>query len=193
MNIQDFNPRSTYEQTQGLANLLPVGEVWKAKNIQDSVLRRFLASLSKEVNRAEGAAYGEARSFIPNEDTTDVVPWESFVGIPTGCFDTNYSEKERRINVIIKLGYLNLQTLQDYYDLADKLGVVINTVDVTSTPGTIIISVVDLNPDNVFNLYFDSANDPVDGAFVFGSRTGQLYECLVRNYKSVFFDVLFTN
>lgn len=191
MNIVDFKAKNSTERVQELANSLPNGELWRAKNIPGSTFYKLLESLSLEFHRLDGEAYGLAESFIINEQTTEVLGWEKFVGIPDQCFNLNFSEIQRRINVLIKLGYLNLQQNVDYFELGLQLNVIVQEVDDFTSPGTIIITVLDLAPDNVFNMDFSAFYDPVYGAFLFGSRTGALYECLVREYRPIFYDVQF--
>ncbi|MBK2123938.1 hypothetical protein IB691_01640 [Fangia hongkongensis] len=115
--------------------------------------------------------------------------WEKFVGIPEGCFDLEFTDLERRINILIKLGYLNLQVEQDYRDLADILNVEIVSFD-NSVYGTITITIVDLVPDT-FDLLFDPVLNPTYGAFIFGSKTDTLYQCLIQTYKPAFINVVF--
>ncbi|WP_200403516.1 hypothetical protein, partial [Fangia hongkongensis] len=124
-----------------------------------------------------------------NNTTSFLEEWEKFVGIPEGCFDLEFTDLERRINILIKLGYLNLQVEQDYRDLADILNVEIVSFD-NSVYGTITITIVDLVPDT-FDLLFDPVLNPTYGAFIFGSKTDTLYQCLIQTYKPAFINVVF--
>lgn len=189
-NVIDFKPKSDYQITQELANLLPDGEVWKAKNIEGSNFRKDLQAESLEFKRFQTELYGQAVSLMINKDTSDVLPWEKFLGIPDSCFNLNFTEEQRRINCQIKFGKLYLRTRADYEELASLLNVKIIDYDV-SQPWTLILTVEDLQPDNIFDLDFSPQYDPIFGAFLFGSLTGALFECLVRKYRRAPYDVQF--
>jgi uncharacterized protein YmfQ (DUF2313 family) len=189
-NIQDFSPSTEYELVQTLVNLMPTGKMWDALNIEDSNFRKLLKGLSIEFGRAEALIYTLASQFLPTRGNRFVDSWETFLGIPDDCFNTSGSIETRALQIMIKLGSLNLFTKEDYYHLADLLGIVLSGFD-NSTFGTIIITMQGLTPDNIFNMDFDPLNDPTYGAFIFGSPSARLYQCLVEHYKPAYIDVQF--
>jgi uncharacterized protein YmfQ (DUF2313 family) len=189
-NIQDFTPLDTPEQIDALANLLPFGEIWRAKNIPDSNVYRLLKAFSKEFSRMSASQYALASEFIPSKFMGFIEEWERFLGIPDGCLTTDVPDEIRRLNIIAKLGYLNLFTEQDYRDLAELYGLEVVSFD-NSVFGVIeiTISTGGLPPDNTFDMDFDTNLDP-EGAFIFGVLEEAFYSCLVQTYAPAFVQVI---
>jgi len=190
-NKQDFKIDDIEILTQGLSNLLPSGIAFNAKNIKESKLRLLLKSLSKEALRCTGDIYSLANEFIPNFDNSFIDIWERFVGIPDKCIPISRTDEERRINILIKLAYLNLEAEQDYYDLANLLNVELLNID-NSVFGRMGFEINDLGT-NSFPLLFDPALNPIVGAFLFGGQGVSIFKCLVRNYSPAHTYVTFKN
>ena len=58
----------------------------------------------------------------PANTTAFLEEWEASVGIPDDCFDTSGTIAERRLNIIAKFALMNVQTRQDFIDLAALFG-----------------------------------------------------------------------
>jgi uncharacterized protein YmfQ (DUF2313 family) len=125
INKQAFSVKSQSENIQALANLLPTGKAWTAKNITGTNLRNTLKALSIEIARSQSTLESLCDGYIPNFTTSFIEEWENELGIPDDCFSNTGTDAERRRNIIIKLAHMNLQTSQDYLNLADLLGLTI--------------------------------------------------------------------
>lgn len=126
----DFKVKTVEENAQSIADLMPSGDFWKAKNITNSNLRKFLNGFSVEIQRYQGETQSLAEDYIPNRTSSFIDEWERIVGIPDDCFTKDgvepgdsSSDEGRRRDIIVKLGYMNIQTQQDYIDLAAQFGV----------------------------------------------------------------------
>ena len=190
-NIQDFNIQDIEILTQSLANLMPNGKAFEAKNISESKMRALLLGLSQETRRATASIYSLAANFIPNLSDSYIEIWEKFLGIPDDCIPINQTEEQRRLHIIIKLAYLNLYSIDDYYKLAKLLGVEIVSYN-NSTFGSITITILN-QPDSKFPLLFDPSIELTYGAFVFGSSRQGIFQCLVQKYKPAHVEVIFVN
>lgn len=188
-NIQDFEPNTPYNATQALANLMPKGLVFEAKNINDSELRKLLIALSKEFSRAEAAMYVLASQFIPTLTVRFLQQWEEFLGIPDSCLLSDLPDLQRQKDIVLKFGLLNLFTKEDYYAVAELLGVEIVTFD-NSVFGVINIEINSGSnpPDNTFDMDFDIALDP-EGAFIFGDLGESIFRCVIEKYAPAFVQV----
>lgn len=189
-NIEDFNIQDIEEITQSLANLMPNGVAYRAKNIPDSKLRSLMKGLMGEGRRCSAQIYSLASKFTPNLTGSYIDIWEKFLGIPDDCFPINLTDEERRANILIKLAYLNLYGEQDYYDLANVLGIELTNID-NSVVGHLDFEYVE-KVDNSFPQLFDTNNDPVYGAFLFGQKTLDIFKCLVEKYSPANVAVSFT-
>lgn len=121
-----FTESHTLEQhAQSQADYLPQGKFWRAKNINDSNLRKLLRGLGASTKRQEdiyNQFWEELFIGTSNEFLDD---FEKAVGIPDDCFDGQGTIEERRLNVQIKLVSLYVSTEQDFIDLANLLGFII--------------------------------------------------------------------
>lgn len=126
----DFEVKTVEENAQSFSDLMPSGDFWKAKNISGSNLRNFLRGFSIEVQRYQGNIQSLSEDYIPNLTSSFIDEWEKVVGIPDDCFTKDgveignqESDDGRRRDIIVKLSFMNLQTQQDYIDLAAQFGV----------------------------------------------------------------------
>lgn len=117
--------RTIQEQAQSLANYLPGGDVFKAKNISTTNLRKFLVGLSGELVTSDGYLRSYSEEIIPDKTVLFINEWEKALGIPDDCFSATGSLNERRTHILIKLASLGVQTSQDFIDLAALFGLVI--------------------------------------------------------------------
>lgn len=118
--------------TQALANYLPGGEFYRAKNIEDSNFRKFLAGVSTEIIRIENKLKELADDYYIWTTDALLTEWERALGIPDTCFKVEGKTLDmRRRQVIAKLALSNVQTQEDFIFLACFLG-----FDITIETGT---------------------------------------------------------
>lgn len=125
IKASEFDIKTPDENAQSLADLHPDGIFWEAKNIDGSNFRQLLIGLAGEIQRAQSYIQSVAEDYIPNLTNSFINDWENIVGIPDDCFTKNgisegdqSSDAGRRRDILIKLSKMNLQTTQDYIDLA---------------------------------------------------------------------------
>lgn len=183
-NINDFRLKTLEENRQALSNCYPSSKAYEAKDIPESNFYKLMNSQAKEYQRANAKIANLASHFIPNNNNSEIDLWEQFLDIPDQCIKTNVSDEQRRLDIIAKLGYLNLQIKQDYYDLAELLNVeILSWVKNDVFDYTITIKSI---KNDEFPLLFDSNLDPTYGAFIFGSEAEQFFICLCLNYKPAY-------
>jgi len=125
-NPQDYLPLGKDKNAQSYADLMPRNKkLWASVNISDTIVRKFLEGLAGELDSFQDLEFVIASTYIPNFDDSMIDRWEELVGIPDKCFPNDGTDAERRRNIIIKLAFMNLQTQQDYFDLAAILGLTI--------------------------------------------------------------------
>jgi uncharacterized protein YmfQ (DUF2313 family) len=120
----------TKEQiAKSLKKYLPIGFLHEALNIANTNIFKMFAAFSGTFKRECDSEDYLKRELNP-ETTFDLISdWEKEVGIPDECFsNAGLSVEQRRNQVITKLT-AQVQTAQDFVDLAAKLG-----VEVTVTP-----------------------------------------------------------
>lgn len=118
-----FKSHSLEAHAQALANFLPNGELFRAKNIRDSVFRMLLRGLAHCNQDAESLIRTFDAELDISTTTAFLEAWEATVGIPDECFDRNVSVEIRRQQVLIKLASLGVQTADDFINLAAMYGV----------------------------------------------------------------------
>ena len=116
------------DHATALADYLPDGPLFEAKNISGSNLRDLLNGISGELKTAEGHLKTLSDEYNPMTTTAFLDEWERAVGIPDDCFSIASTDDERRLNILTKIAALGVQTEQDFIDLASIFG---KTVTVT--------------------------------------------------------------
>jgi len=115
----------THEQiTQSLANYLPGGELFRAKNLNNSNMRTFLGAMAQSILRLELKVQKVADEIYIQTTNDFIEEWEVVVGIPDECFKNpkDQSIEIRRKWVIVKLALMNTLTEDDWIFLAKYLG-----------------------------------------------------------------------
>ena len=132
-----FVPNSLEQNTQSLADYLPGGDYFRAKNINGSNFRRLLTAFAYEIGRTEAKIQELANEFYIPDTFNLIESWERFLGIPDKCFSIkNKTIEERRKQVIAKIALMNLTTTQDFIDLAAFFGVRVEIYSGTAVGGT---------------------------------------------------------
>ncbi len=193
------------EQAQSLANYLPGGRMFVAKNISGSNMRLLLDGLSEELLRVDEIIQLFRTEFLPDTTSTFISEWESSVGIPDSCFGdpVNYDIVERRLRVEVKLAWMNLQLRSDFIALAEKFGVVVTLLESGTIhssfpivfpmlvfadarePGHTIIIEFSLPPQIEFNNY--------EFPILFGDTRINFVQCLFNKLKPANVQILYTN
>jgi uncharacterized protein YmfQ (DUF2313 family) len=129
IKVSEFDIKTQDQNAQSLADLMPPGEFWRAFNITDSTSRKLLLGLATEIIRAQAYIESVANNYVPNRTTSFIDDWEKLVGIPDDCFTkegiengNQVDDAGRRRDIIVKLAKMNLQTEQDWIDLAAFFG-----------------------------------------------------------------------
>lgn len=117
--------QSLEQQAQTLANYLPGGRVFDAKNADGSNLRALLRGLAGEMVRVDEALYAFRDDINPTTTLYFLDEWEAALGIPDSCFDGMGSLDERRRDIALKLAASSVQTAADFETLGTLLGLTI--------------------------------------------------------------------
>lgn len=118
-----FKSHSAENHTQALANFLPDGDLYFAKNINDSLTRKLLRGLVGSFEGAEQLLVLWDKEMDVRYTVQLLEEWERTVGIPDECFNTDGTMDQRRTNVLIKLSALGVQTEADFINLAALFGI----------------------------------------------------------------------
>lgn len=118
--------RTQQQQAQTIANYLPGGKAFAAKNIITSNIRKLLLGFSVEFVTIDELIALFRRDTVPDTTENFIDEWEAALGIPDSCLSGTGTSIQRRLEFLIKLAGYGLQTAQDFIDLALKFGIVIN-------------------------------------------------------------------
>ncbi len=154
--MSDLIIRHTQEEAiNSLAAYLPGGELFESAYIPGTNFNALLAGLSGELLRAENFLFLYNSQFIPDDTTVFIEEWESAVGIPDDCFsiDEGDTNEERRLNILVKLASLGVQTAADFVNLALILGFT----------GVEVLPGVGSDDESVINGTFDTDSDWTKG------------------------------
>jgi len=116
---------SKEQQAQTIANYLPSGRVFSAKNLPDTVLRKLLLGFANELLRVDSLIAIFREDTVPDQTEFFIPEWERALGIPDDCFDGKGDDDSRRLSIITKLASLGIQTDPDFVALAAKFGVTV--------------------------------------------------------------------
>ncbi len=123
----EFVANSQSTNTQTLANYLPNGPLYLAKNIPNTNFRKMLESLALELIRKENALETIADQYYPFLTTTFLEEWESALRIPDDCFSVEgVSVEQRQRQVVAKLAIDKIITKADFIALAAFFGYTIS-------------------------------------------------------------------
>jgi uncharacterized protein YmfQ (DUF2313 family) len=177
-NMADFKQNTEAQNAQSFADVMPAGLVWNAKNKEGSILRLVLQALSQEMGRYQADVYQVATEAVPNFNATMLDEWEQVLGIPDDCIPLADNPTDRAFNIMLKLGYLNLQTEADYIRLANLLGL---SISISNSYPTMTINIAGFVPPSF----------PYTFPFVFGADSNNLFQCLVLKQRPAHIEVVF--
>ena len=191
ISAQSFAPKSSEDNTQSYADLMPTNKkLWASCNLSGTTIRLLLAAFSGELARFQDLEFQLANTYIPNFDNSMIERWEQDLGIPDSCFTNDGTDAERRRNIIIKLAYMNLQTQQDYFDLANLLGldIQISYADTSDAfPYTFPIALIS-EKEAKFTWFINISNVqeqtfPYTFQITFGESASELFQCICQKQK----------
>jgi uncharacterized protein YmfQ (DUF2313 family) len=188
------------KQAQTLANYLPSGKIFAAKNIIGTNIRKLLLGFATEISKVDSLIALFRRDTIPDTTQNYLDEWESALAIPDSCLKGDGTDDQRRIGVLIKLAGYGLQTAQDFVDLAAKFEITItaeggaNRGIYGKTPTisfgsdkearfTLVIVPLD-NIGEAFEYTFP---------FTFGTQDLATLECLFERFKPANVNLLYEN
>jgi len=189
--LRIFADRTIDQRLQTLADYIPNGAPFEAKNIPDSDLFALLTGLAREVERVDEKMNEISSEHDPRCTNSFLGEWESALGIPDGCFNADGNDDERRNHVLIKLG-LAVQTAQDFEDLGQTFGFdteVVGGAFYGTFPMAFPIVFFPTGTDARYTMIVDLPEElrpnvfPFVFPFVFGAREGNIIECLFDRLK----------
>ena len=122
-----FKDKTSSEATDSLVSFMPGGRPFLAARLPATKLRKLLVGLAGEILRVDGTLNEMTSEHDINTTTLLIEEWERALGIPDSCFSTDVDLPTRRLQVLVKLAKMGLQTEQDYIDLAALFGYTIET------------------------------------------------------------------
>ena len=117
-----FSDKTLEDQENSLALFMPEGDIFASKNEETSVFRKFIQGLSGELKRVYDGMNDLSEDYDINLTTELITNWESAVGIPDDCFPGTGDIATRRTHVLLKFAKMNVQTTDDFVNLAVSLG-----------------------------------------------------------------------
>ena len=187
------------DHTQALADYLPNGKMFEAKNIDDSNFRQLLRGFAGELFTAQGYLTTLEKEYFPDLTTLFLSEWEQALGIPDGCFLGTGTTEERRRDILVKLSALGVQTAEDFVGLAAVFGVTVvvqSGSDVAPFPMSFPLLFVNSASDAAYILLVDfpapiAVAFPYDFPVIFGDSTQVILKCLFRKLAPANCQVVF--
>lgn len=166
--------RERYEhQAQLLADYLPEGKFWTAKNVDESNLRKLLNGLGKEYVNIEDSLEWLRREtcILTTYDLIEV--WEYLYEIPdkNGIFEIDGKTiEQRRFNIFLKELMNGADRYEDWEYIAKCFGFNVRVRSATETDlevldnprYNIVVEFLDFEPPQTFTMYFDIYFSDVD-------------------------------
>jgi uncharacterized protein YmfQ (DUF2313 family) len=176
--------------TNSTAAFMPGGRIFAAKNEENSTLRNYLKGLSSELFRIDEQMNLMSEDYDVNLTVQFIEQWESAVGIPDSCFDNTGTLVERRQNVLAKIAKMNLNTTQDFIDLASIFGVEVEVrtgISEITFPLTFPVIMFTTEKEARFTMIIKFTSEtevfPFTFPITFGSQAIALVKCLFNKLK----------
>lgn len=178
--------------TQALADYLPNGKMFEAKNIYDSEFRKLLRGFAGELFSADGYLREFEQEYYPATTSLFLDEWESALHVyEDGCFVQTNDLIKRRRNILIKLAMLGIQTIADFKAVADLFGIAVTINsgrDEITFPLTFPVVLFSTLPHARFTIVVrfsvESSNKfPLMFPFIFGNEEIFMLECLYRKAR----------
>jgi len=186
------------EHTQRLADYLPGGRLFAAKDRDGSNLRSLLTGIADELFTADGYIVDYQNDIIPDATVYFIEEWEQALGIPDSCFAGTGTLNERRRDIILKLVTLGVQTADEFVSIAALFGVAV-TVESAAPHGIFPMTFpifIGTAKDARFTLFVTFTVNavsrfPITFPLTFGDEFIPIIECLFRRLKPANCDVYF--
>ena len=187
--------RTLEEQTNSLANYMPLGRAFGAKSISGTVTRALLEGFAGELIRNEALIAEFRDEILPDETILFISEWERAVGIPDACFTGKGTDDERRSDILAKLAALGVQTAEDMRLLALRIYGLEITITTPEIPSTSVFPLVfphtfeGSDKESRFTLLINYDNLPEVERFpltfpiLFGTRDQATLECVIARQK----------
>ena len=182
---------SLEDHALALADYLPNGKLFEAKNIDGSNIKQLITGISGELFNAQGFIKTLNDEFTPDLTNLFLSEWESALGIPDDCFDGSGTNDKRRSEILIKLASQGVQTTQDFVSLALMFGI---TVTVESGTDSSLVFATERDAKFTIVVTFSGAAVavfPYTFPFVFGGSGLVVVECLFNKLKPANCQVIF--
>lgn len=185
--------------TRSLADYMPNGPLFEAKNVQDSNFRQLLKGIAGELFTAQGYLITLEEEYFPDQTNLFIDEWLRALQIPDGCLLGTGTNDDKRRDILVKLSALGVQTAEDFEALAEIFGVTITVIT-----GDVAASFPLSFPLLFFNTPADSRYTiiinfplPTGGFFiynfpiVFGDSAQSILTCLFRGLRPANCQVIF--
>jgi len=192
---------SKQQQAQTIANYLPGGKAFAAKNIVSTNIRKLLLGFAREFLKVDALIALFRVDTVPDMTEFYISEWEKAVGIPDSCFSVVGTDDERRLHIVIKLGCSNLQTAEEFVAFALKFDIPIE-VESGSVHGAFpFVFPIKFYPSGeaATHTIIVRATVPIGETFpytfpiTFGTNDFALLECLFDKIKPANVEVVFEN
>ena len=180
------------KHTKSLADYLPNGKMFEAKNINNSNFRQLLKGIAFEMFNAQGYLITFKQEYFPDATNLFLSEWEQALGLPDSCFTSvDGTNDERRRNILVKLSALGIQTVADFEGLAEVFG-----ITVTVTPGMDSDYVFANDTEARYSIVIDMP--AIEGNFftfdfpiIFGEATDFILRCLYNKLDTANAQIIF--
>lgn len=135
--------RTLAEHITALAQYIPGGKLFAAKNKNTTNLYKLLSGIANEMLTVDDLIKTFRDDILPDLTVNFIDEWERAVGIPDACFDGAGDIDTRRTHILIKLAALGAQTTEDFQSLVDLF-----------TANFTICNLVDCPTGDVFPMVF---------------------------------------
>jgi len=175
------------KQAQSLADYLPNGKVWQAKNIAGSNFRKLLLGLGAELLRTEQKMNEVISEFYFTSTTQLIKEWEKTLGIPDDCISIADTLQGRINNILLKLSMWEVVTAQDFVNIAQVVGLT-TTVSggkrwQTETPTIDFSSDKEARFTIVVDFYIPKTTFPYEFPITFGSPLVKIVIAIFEKLK----------
>lgn len=187
--------RSREEHTQALADYMPGGKLFEARNINDSNFRQLLRGLSGELFTAQGYLVTLENEYFPDLTTLFISEWEQALGIPDACFSGTGDIIERRRDVLVKLASLGVQTAADFVRLGEVYGLTLTVTPLSDESPALPPGISEVEARYIFVVTgpnLTSAFPPYDIPYSLSSGE-TILQCLFDRQAPANCDVIYRN
>jgi uncharacterized protein YmfQ (DUF2313 family) len=111
-----------------LTKFLPNGIFWDAKRKQDTNIYKLINALSDEYKRVKDLLYSIVNNRYVDDTELLLEQWEKDLQLPDECLPLADTISERQKNILFKYTAKGIQTVNDFYTLANIFGINIEII-----------------------------------------------------------------